>query len=302
MDSVYFVDMTIQSINWTSPTIIEETKQAFTTLGSGRYYNVWTDQEYVQIKVWFASLKDWYYTATDKSKYISPKGSNSQHGWIPNDSETGGELLNPNRKGDYKEEFNITQLDQLSLFPPTLKKELEKTLPLLQKKGEQLITHFEKILDVPAKSLVKLHNNLAYHQIRTAWYIGVDPNTLNNQIACGEHKDRNCFTLLFSENSNKKLQVRGKDATWYDVEYVENSMIVNIGILAELWTSGYLYAPYHRVLCDDKDSFTTGYFMQPHMNTKIYHIGPAQDKYKLNHTVEEIRNSVRKGIVAPPTR
>jgi isopenicillin N synthase-like dioxygenase len=287
--------MNIPVIDWNSTNIVEETREAFTHVGGGRFYNIWSEEENAQIKQWFKVLAEWYKTAPieDKQAFQVTKSDN-QHGWIPHDEEKGGETTNPKRRGDHKEQLNISHLSTLPDIPEFLLEDLKKTVPLMQKKGEEVIAIFEKVLDVPEGTLVDVHNNCDDQQIRAAWYLGADEEIKNNQISCGEHKDRNGFTLLFSESPNKKLQVKCKDKVWNDIEYLDNSMVVNIGVIMEIWTANYLYAPYHRVLNDVDESFTTGYFMQPHGETIIEHIGPNAGEYNFRATVNAIRAELRK--------
>ena len=288
--------MQIPLIDWNSSNIVEETREAFNIAGGGRFYNIWTEEEYNQYLKWDKCLRDWYhFTSNDDKKAFQVTKSDNQHGWIPHDEEKGGETTNPKRKGDHKEQLNISYLRELPNVPESLKGELEKTLPLMQKKGEEVFTLFEKVLNVEAGTLVNLINDLNDHQLRAAWYLGAETEEKDNAISCGEHKDRNAVTLLFSESPNKKLQIRAKDKEYKDIEYVGNSMVVNVGIILEVWTAGYLYAPIHRVLNDVEESFTTGYFMQPNLNSVITHVGPnAQDWDDFSLSVEEIRDRLRK--------
>ncbi|MBE7374955.1 isopenicillin N synthase family dioxygenase [Pseudomonas lopnurensis] len=61
----------------------------------------------------------------------------------------------------------------------------------------------------------------------------------------GEHTDYECFTLL--KPTAPGLEVFSTDGKWIPVPYNPDALVLNIGDLLELWTSGYYVATSHRV-------------------------------------------------------
>jgi len=73
-------------------------------------------------------------------------------------------------------------------------------------------------------------------------------NAKSNQ-GVGAHTDSNFLTLILQDPVHSGLQVQTVDGTWIDVPPTDsNTLVCNIGELAEIWTDGYFLATPHRVL------------------------------------------------------
>lgn len=271
--------MSIPQIDWQSKNIVEETKNAYLEWGFAQYVNVWNSNEHKIFDDWFQTLRDWFYTAEDKNNWLS--ADDLLHGFVPIE----GEILNPHRKNDYKEQFNFSSYNDI---PAWFDKDLKQIEPLIKNSAYDTIKIFEKVLNTESNYLVDKHLK-DFHYMRTAWYPGVE--SLDNQIACGEHKDYNTFTLLLSPDPYKNLQIKSKKGKWYDINYEKNSFIFNIGKLMEIWTHGYLHSATHRVMPNTIDSFMTGMFLQPEDETVLDHIGPNEQKFPALK-VKQIRKQI----------
>lgn len=78
-----------------------------------------------------------------------------------------------------------------------------------------------------------------------------DINTPTTELlqGVGAHCDSNFLTLICQDSYSTGLQVQNVQGGWIDVPPTEpNTLICNIGELAELWTGGYFLATPHRVL------------------------------------------------------
>ncbi len=65
----------------------------------------------------------------------------------------------------------------------------------------------------------------------------------------GAHTDSNFLTLILQDPVNSGLQVQNVDGTWINVPPTDsNTLVCNIGELAEIWTDGYFLATPHRVM------------------------------------------------------
>jgi isopenicillin N synthase-like dioxygenase len=65
----------------------------------------------------------------------------------------------------------------------------------------------------------------------------------------GAHCDSNFLTLICQDAHSSGLQVQNVQGGWVDVPPTEpNTLICNIGELAEVWTGGYFLATPHRVM------------------------------------------------------
>tara|TARA_E500000318_G_scaffold59251_1_gene55000 strand:+ start:220 stop:1101 length:882 start_codon:yes stop_codon:yes gene_type:complete len=266
--------MSFPIINWQSSNevLVREFTKGFTETGFIRIYNLWNEDESEIIEEWYSTVKSWFLTANNKSKYRADQ--NLQNGWHDID-ET---YLNPRTNNDFKQCFEIDQFDNFEGLPPTLRNSIIKTFPLIHKRSMQIIALFELMLGTEQGYLTNLHDDKNLNHLRTAYYPG--SNELENQLPCGEHKDYNSITLLFSPDKNKKLQIKTREGTWKDIPYLDNSVVINIGNLMQVWSQDYLYSAFHRVLFNENDSFTTAYFLNLPNNLILDKIGPNSKKYK----------------------
>jgi len=260
-------------IDWTDhSTITEKFKLAFTTTGFARIYNFWTPQELIIINKWFVVVENWFLTEQNKQKYQST--ADVRDGWTPLESQ----VVNPTRKRDWKENFEIDSFTDLSYLPDELSQSLAITHPLFFSKGKDILKIFELMLGTKPDLLIDAHADPNSHHLRTAYYPASEER--NNQLPCGEHKDYNTITLLFSPDKGKRLQIKNRAGKWKDIKYLDNSVVINIGNLMQIWSQDYLISAPHRVLFNSEDSFTTAYFMSIPEMYNLKPIGPNPRKYR----------------------
>ena len=279
--------MNFPIINWQSSNevLVREFTSGFTETGFIRIYNLWEENEYKIINQWFAAVKTWFLTANDKNNYRADK--NLKNGW----HDLNETYLNPRKGNDFKQCFELDQFDNFENLPPSLHKPITKAFPLIHDKSMQIVAIFEQMLGTEQGYLTSLHSDKNIHHLRAAYYPG--SKELDNQLPCGEHKDYNSITLLFSPDENKKLQIKTREGVWQDIPYLENSVVINIGNLMQVWSQDYLYSAFHRVLFNENDSFTTAYFLNLPKDLVLDKVGPNNKKYN-DISVEQFRNQFQK--------
>lgn len=67
-------------------------------------------------------------------------------------------------------------------------------------------------------------------------------------LGCGEHTDYGNLTLLMQNNVKGCLQVKNRNDEWITADPVPGAILVNVGDMLQMWTSGQLRATPHRVL------------------------------------------------------
>jgi 2OG-Fe(II) oxygenase superfamily len=90
-----------------------------------------------------------------------------------------------------------------------------------------------------------------------------------------EHTDYGFLTILLQDQSGG-LQVRSLDGEWIDAPPVDDSFVVNIGDMLELWTHGLYRATPHRVRnkgTGDRLSFPL--FFDPNWQSSLAPIDPS---------------------------
>ena len=95
-----------------------------------------------------------------------------------------------------------------------------------------------------------------------------------NQIRAGEHTDYGDVTLLF-QDSVGGLEVKTLDNEWISAPFVENTVLINIGDIMELWTNGYLRSTPHRVVNPTDENalnsrYSIAFFCDPDLESEIY--------------------------------
>lgn len=79
----------------------------------------------------------------------------------------------------------------------------------------------------------------------------------------GRHTDYGMLTILLQDDVGG-LQVEAKDGSWIDVPPVPGSLVVNIGDMLEIWTSGAFEAKPHRVkVSPNKHRLSVAMFYEP---------------------------------------
>jgi len=249
-------------------------ERAYTEVGFARLYNIWTEQEQVTMSNWFSAVQAWFKTANNKHSYEAV--GDFMEGWVNKEKI----YLSPFRRNDYKETFEIDDLVNITHLPHALFHPLTHALPIISATGQDIIKRFETLLG--NNQLAELHKPLNQHHLRIAYYPATPSR--DNQLPCGEHKDYNSVTLLFSPDAHKRLQIKDLQGNWHDIRYMPNSVVVNMGNVIQKWTNNYLKSAVHRVLESDADSFTTAYFMYPPRDYKLHQIGPhaQQEDYPMS--------------------
>lgn len=98
-------------------------------------------------------------------------------------------------------------------------------------------------------------------------------------LGVGEHTDMGFLTILL-QGEGSGLQVKINESQWLDVPVIEDTFVVNIGDMLEVWTAGLLKATPHRVLGQDKaDRMSFPFFFDPNWQAKLT---PIQDDLLYN--------------------
>jgi isopenicillin N synthase-like dioxygenase len=140
--------------------------------------------------------------------------------------------------------------------------------------------------------------------MRLLHYPQLPSNIEENQIRAGEHTDYGAVTILF-QDSVGGLEVKTLDDEWIAAPFVENTVLINIGDVMEMWTNGYLRSTPHRVVnpTDEnalKSRYSIAYFCDPDLESEINciekfvsekHPMQYQRKVYKEHLFEKYRNS-----------
>ena len=113
------------------------------------------------------------------------------------------------------------------------------------------------------------------------------PRTSSGGQGVGVHKDSGFLTLLLQDD-NAGLEAQANDNTWYRVDPLAGSLVVNTGELLQLLTQNYFIATPHRVFnrCE-RDRYSSAFFYSPDLNTALEPL-PIHERY-----IERVSRSER---------
>ena len=95
------------------------------------------------------------------------------------------------------------------------------------------------------------------------------PQTLAGGHGVGVHKDSGFLTLLLQDR-NPGLEAQANDNSWYRVDPVPGSLVVNTGELLQLVTHNYFLATPHRVVNKAvEERYSSAFFYSPDLNTRL---------------------------------
>jgi len=95
------------------------------------------------------------------------------------------------------------------------------------------------------------------------------PQTAAGGQGVGTHKDSGFLTLLL-QDEHAGLEAQANDDTWYRVDPLPGSMVVNTGELLQLVTHNYFIATPHRVINRANElRYSSAFFYSPDLNTRL---------------------------------
>jgi isopenicillin N synthase-like dioxygenase len=95
------------------------------------------------------------------------------------------------------------------------------------------------------------------------------PKTQAGGQGVGTHKDSGFLTLLL-QDEHAGLEAQANDDTWYRVDPLADSLVVNTGELLQLATHNYFIATPHRVINQGEQlRYSSAFFYSPDLNTPL---------------------------------
>jgi len=96
------------------------------------------------------------------------------------------------------------------------------------------------------------------------------PRTSEGGQGVGVHKDSGFLTLLL-QDEHAGLEAQANDDSWYRVDPLPGSLVVNTGELLQLVTQNYFIATPHRVINQaDQIRYSSAFFYSPDLNTPLH--------------------------------
>lgn len=233
----------IPVIDYNSKTVLDEIREAYTTVGFAVFQNALADKDQNTMEQWWDLMRNFFDKDQEtKNKYKYQAENNLGY------SIVGAENVDPTAPKDMKESFNYnnTRMPD-ALWPtdiPNFKELALQSIDIADSLTLDILAKFDLILDSDTK-LVDAHRR-PYNTTRVIHYPAMKP-TEERMMRIGEHSDYGTITLLWQLDSVPGLEVEDLQGVWHPVPYVWNGVVVNIGDLLQRWTNDYFKSTRHRV-------------------------------------------------------
>lgn len=275
----------IPVIDFQSESVLEEIREAYTTVGFAVFTNALNPAEQTALTKWFDLMKEFFkLDAEVKNKYKYDPETNLGYSMV------GDENVDPTAPKDIKESFNYnnTRMPK-KLWPYEVagfKAMGLSTIGIADNLTLRILEKFDKILD-SGTTLVDAHIN-PYNTTRVIHYPAFEGKVEDRQQRIGEHSDYGTITLLWQINDVPGLEVQDLEGQWHPVPYAEDGVVVNIGDLLQRWTNDYFVSTKHRVINSHihLPRYSMPHFVDPTPGTIVSNLTNTPSKYEPIESLE----------------
>ncbi len=267
----------IPVIDFTSETVLDEIREAYTTVGFAVFTNTLSVVDECTMHEWFDYMKQFFELELETKKKYSYQTENNL-GY----SIMGAENVDPTAPKDMKESFNYNNTRMPTELWPTevdLKTTGLETIRIADELTLDILEKFDTILDT-GTTLVDAHQD-PYNTTRVIHYPAYTGPLEDKQMRIGEHSDYGTITLLWQINDVPGLEVQDLGGAWHPVPYAEDGVVVNIGDLLQRWTNDYFVSTKHRVVNThiDQTRYSMPHFVDPTPGTIVANLRDEPNKY-----------------------
>jgi len=269
----------IPVIDFNSETVLEEIREAYTTVGFAVFTNTLNEDDQEAMDYWFDHMKQFFELELKvKEKYTYHPDTNLGY------SIMGAENVDPTAPKDLKESFNYNNTRMPDYLWP---KEIDffkvtalNSVRIADNLTLKIMMMFDRILKRPDMPLTQAHKT-NYSTTRVIHYPAYTGPIEDKQMRIGEHSDYGTITLLWQINDVPGLEVQDLEGTWHPVPYAEDGVVCNIGDLLQRWTNDYFKSTKHRVVNThiDQERWSMPHFVDPKPGTMVSNLTDEPAKY-----------------------
>jgi isopenicillin N synthase-like dioxygenase len=275
----------IPVIDFTSKNVLDEIREAYTTVGFAVFTNTLGNYNNIVMNIWFDDMKKFFALKLDqKKKYSYQAETNLGY------SIMGAENVDPTAPSDMKESFNYndTRMDE-ALWPTEIEEFKEMALESIRIADDltlRILEKFDTVLGC-GTTLVDAHQK-PYNTTRIIHYPEYHGELENKQMRIGEHSDYGTITLLWQVNDVPGLEVQDLKGNWHPVPYAKDGVVVNIGDLLQRWTNDYFVSTKHRVVNSHihLPRYSMPHFVDPQPGTIVKNLMKDPSKYEPIESLE----------------
>lgn len=196
--------------------------------------NFWSDSELHEVKQYQSSVEDWFLHSSEKLNYLTNNADDQGYHQIKE------HWINPDYR-DYKEGYGFRSENSADSLPPEWGCKFVFIRNKLYEKTRLILDYFNLLNKLSSKKMI-------------SYVVHYPP--CNNDYPCAPHYDRNIFTMIISHDPHKILQVKYNEQ-WITVPYLENSVVIMVGMSFQWLTKEKIKACWHQVKATNQSSFST---------------------------------------------
>mmetsp|Transcript_6081 Transcript_6081/g.12719 ORF Transcript_6081/g.12719 Transcript_6081/m.12719 type:complete len:276 (-) Transcript_6081:32-859(-) len=166
---------------------------------------------------------------------------------------------------------------------PTLRPHITQFMDEMEVLSRRIMSYLALSLALPRNYFDDTFGDCPNVQLKICRYPPVEVNSEckgnddSNGFGVGAHTDSGYLSLLLQDDVGG-LQVQNGDEKWIDAPPIEGTILVNLGEMLQLVTSGYFLATPHRVVNSDaqigKSRYSLPYFFNPRLDYHVKRIDP----------------------------
>ena len=267
----------IPVIDFKSETVLDEIREAYTTVGFAVFSNALDEADSAKMNRWHKKMQEFFALPVETKKQY-PYDPETNLGY----SMVGDENVDPTAPKDLKESFNYNDMRMPNHLWPNLPGFLASGLDSIyvaDRLSLNILRKFDKILGT-GTTLVDAHAQ-PYNTTRVIHYPAYDGPIEDKQMRIGEHSDYGTITLLWQINDVPGLEVQDLEGQWHPVPYATDGVVVNIGDLLQRWTNDYFVSTKHRVVNSHihLPRYSMPHFVDPTPGTIVKNLRDEPAKY-----------------------
>ena len=148
---------------------------------------------------------------------------------------------------------------------------MEKYFDELEALSKVLLRGFARSLGVEEELLLKMFKTPTT-RLKLNHYPPQNNPTDDHNIGVVPHSDSGAFTILW-QDSHGGLEVQNKENDWVGAPPIDNTFVVNLGSIMQIWSDGNFSATVHRVINrSGNDRYSIPLFVNPSHDTIIHPI------------------------------
>ncbi len=170
-------------------------------------------------------------------------------------------------------------LDGVNQWPravPELQTAMEQYFVALESVSEALMRGFARALGLEEDTLLAFFRDPTT-RLKLNHYPPQENPTDEHHIGVVPHADSGAFTILWQDHHGG-LEVINKKGEWVGAPPIDNTFVVNLGNIMQIWSGGQFSSTQHRVINrGTNDRYSIPLFVNPNQEAVIKSLVPASD-------------------------